>query len=81
MTPAILVDFAGFIQFFAEIHEPPHEEVEAAIIVIVEPDRARSPSRRRYSRLFGDIREGAIAIVVIQNASAVLRHRAGAPRR
>src|SRR6202042_755928 len=63
VTPAILVDSAGLVQLFTEIREPPYEEVEMAIIVIVEPDGARSPSRRSHSRLFGDIRESAIAVV------------------
>src|SRR5580693_9206945 len=74
MNPSVLMDSAGFIQFFAEFGELPDEEIEAAVIVIIEPNRARSPPRRSYSRLFGNIRERTVAIVVIEDAAAVLRH-------
>ena len=72
MTPAIFVDAARFVQLFAEIRELADKKIEAAIVVIIEPDSAGGPSRRSYPRLFGDVGERAIAVVVIQNAAAVL---------
>ena len=54
---------------FAEVDEAADEQIEAAIVVIVEPDRAGGPSRRRYARFLRHIGESAVAIVVIENAS------------
>ena len=57
----------------AEIDEAANEKVEPAVVVVVEPYCARCPSRSGYSGLFGDVGEGAIAVVAIENAAAVLR--------
>ena len=64
---------AGPVLRFAEIHEPADEKIEPAIIVVVEPDRTGCPSRSRDASLHRDIRKSTVAIVVIQNAVAVLR--------
>ena len=72
MMPAIVVDAARFVQLFAEFGKLADKKIEAAIVVIVEPDSAGGPSRRSYPRFFGDVGKRAIAIVVIQNAAAVL---------
>src|SRR6267143_5281134 len=58
---------------FAEIDEAADEEIEAAVIVVVEPDGAGSPSGGSDTGFCSDIGERAIAIVVIENAVAVLR--------
>src|SRR5260370_31349376 len=57
---------------FGEVDKAAHEQVQPAIIVIVEPDRARSPSRCRDSGLCSHVGKRAIAIVAIQNAAPVL---------
>ena len=49
-------------------------KIESAVVVVVEPHGARAPSRRRDSGLLRHIGERAVAVVVIQNASPILRH-------
>src|SRR5258708_10465657 len=58
---------------FGEIDEAANEEVQFAVVVIVKPDRAGGPAGGSCSGLLGHIGEGAIAIVVVQDAAAVLR--------
>src|ERR1700756_1015530 len=72
---AALGIFAGMAVFalgFVEVDEAADEEVEAAIVVVVEPDRARGPSGSGHAGLFGYVGEGAVAIVAIEDAFAVL---------
>src|SRR5260370_39228077 len=57
---------------FGEVDKAAHEQVQPAIIVIVEPDRARSPSRCRDSGLCSHVGKRSIAIVAIQDAAPVL---------
>ena len=57
----------------AEIHEAADEEVKACVVVVVKPYSARSPAHSRDSGFFCHVRECPVAVVVIQNASAVLR--------
>ena len=59
--------------YFAEIHEVADEQVEPAIVVVVEPDSAGSPSGSGDAGLLGHIGESAVAVVVIENAATVLR--------
>src|SRR4030095_3586097 len=56
-----------------ELNEAAQKKIQLAIVVVIEPDRARRPAGRREARFVGDIRERAIAIVVIQVASAIRR--------
>jgi hypothetical protein len=72
MALAILMNAAGLIQFFAEVHESPDEKVEAAIIVIVEPDCARRPPWGGYSSLLCHVGKATVAVVVIENTAPVL---------
>jgi hypothetical protein len=56
---------------FVEIDVPADEQVESAVVVIIEPDRACRPAGRGDTRLSAHIGEGAVAIIVIQDATAV----------
>src|SRR5208282_1382151 len=70
---AVLVNAARFVQFLAEVDEAADEEIEAAVVVIVEPNRAGGPAWRGYARLVCYVRKSAVAIVMVKNAAAVLR--------
>ena len=54
-----------------KLHEAAQEQIELAVVVVVEPHRARRPSWRRQAGLVGDVREGAVAVVAIQRAAPV----------
>src|SRR5882762_3350319 len=49
---AVIVDSAGFVEFLAEVHEAPYEQVKAAIIVVVKPHGTGSPTGSGHSRFF-----------------------------
>src|SRR5256884_2099151 len=70
---AVIVDSAGFVEFLAEVHEAPYEQVKAAIIVVVKPHRTGSPTGSGDSRFSRYIGKRAVSIVVIKDAAAVLR--------
>src|SRR5207248_3132816 len=61
------------------IHKTADEQVELAVVVVVEPDRARSPARSLQAGLSRYIRECAVAIIPVQNAFAVRRHEQVGP--
>src|SRR5580765_4776797 len=47
-------------------------EIEAAVVVVIEPCRARGPSARvSDSRSRGHIREGSVTVVAIKNAATI----------
>ena len=58
---------------FGEIDEAADEEIEAAVVVVIEPDGAGGPAGSGNAGFFGDVGEGAVAIVAIENAAAILR--------
>ncbi len=58
---------------FGEIDEATDEEIEAAVVVVIEPDGARGPAGCGYAGFFGDVGEGAVAVVAIEDAATVLR--------
>src|SRR5580698_4798004 len=65
---------AEFVLRFIEVDEPADEEIEPPVIVVVKPNGARGPTRSSHSRFIRDVGKRSIAIVVIKNAVAVLRH-------
>ena len=71
---AFLARSAGLVQRLGELHKLADEQIQPPIVVVVKPDRAGGPSRRGYAGFLGHIGKGAIAVVVIQDASAVLRN-------
>ena len=52
---------------------PADEQIEFAVIVVVEEARARAPARRRYACLGGHILERAVAPVPVQHIAAIGR--------
>ncbi len=64
---------AEFIFGFVEIDEAADEEVEAAVVVIIEPDGAAAPAGSGDAGFGGDVGESAVAIIVIENAAGILR--------
>ena len=57
---------------FVKVDEAAHKKVESAIIIIVKPDGAGSPTRGSDTSLLGDIGKRTVAIVAIENATAIL---------
>ena len=57
-----------------EFRELADKQVEPAVIVVVEPHRARAPTRRRNAGLLRHIRECAVAVIAVQNIASTLRH-------
>src|SRR3954468_21720064 len=66
---------AEFVLRFVEFHEAADKQVEAAIVVVIEPHRTRCPSRTGDSGTRGDVSKRAVAVVVIENTSSILRHK------
>ena len=56
----------------APIHVASDEEVEPAVVVVVEEPGARAPSAGRHTGAFRDVGERAVAIVAIERVSAVV---------
>src|SRR5262249_10452504 len=55
------------------VDETADEQVEQAVVVVIEPDGAGGPVREDQPGLFGDVAEGAVSVVVIQSRAAVCR--------
>jgi hypothetical protein len=56
----------------AEVGEAADEEVQAAIVVVIEPDGARRPPGSCKAGLCGHVGKGAVAVIAIQDASGIL---------
>src|SRR2546429_8169542 len=56
---------------FVELCELQNEKIEAAVVVVIEPDGARAPAGSGDSGFGGDIGESAITIVVVENTLSV----------
>src|SRR5581483_8269851 len=57
-----------------EVHKPADKKIQAPVVVVIEPHGARRPSRCGDSGLLRYIRERPIAVIVIENATAVLSY-------
>src|SRR5206468_2092816 len=68
VTAGLLVA-AKFVLGLVEIDEAADKEVQLAVIVVVEPDRARSPSGGGKACFASDVGKAAIAIVVIKRVT------------
>src|SRR6266540_4056116 len=53
-------------RFLVVVNEAGNEQIELAVFIIVEPDGAGGPSRRRDSGFLGYVCERAVAVVVIE---------------
>ena len=56
-----------------ELDETANDQVETPIVVVVEPDGARAPTRRSHAGFFGHVSECAVTVVVIKDAARILR--------
>ena len=41
MASSVFMNAARLVEFLAELHKLPHKQVEQAIVVVIEPNRAR----------------------------------------
>ena len=57
-----------------EIDEAADEQVEAAVVVVIEPNGADAQPGAATPGFFGDVGEGAVAVIAVEDAAAVLRH-------
>ena len=62
---------AELVRSLIELDEPADKQIEAPVIVIVEPKGAGSPSRRDDARLQRDVGKCAIAVVAIKDTAVV----------
>src|SRR5262249_39268426 len=62
---------AGELLLGTVVHEAADEEVEAAIVVVVEPRSAGGPAWSREAGFFSDIRESAVLIVLVEDALSI----------
>jgi len=55
-----------------KIAESADEQIEAPVVVVIEPHGAGAPSRSAHAGLGRHVGEGAVAVVVIENAVWIL---------
>src|SRR5258705_4254749 len=55
-----------------EFRKLANEQVQLSVIVVIKPDRARTPSLRGDTSFFRHVGESAVAIVAVQNILSVL---------
>src|ERR1700716_249816 len=65
---------AKLVLLFAEVHKATYEQIEPAVIVVVEPNCTGSPTGRGDTGLLCDVGKSSVSVVVIQNAFSVLGH-------
>src|ERR1700685_1866269 len=73
-VPRLIVRSTRQVLGLIEIHEAADKQIQPPVIVVIEPDSARRPSWSGDPGLLGNVCKGAVPVVVIQNALAVLRH-------
>ena len=71
VTAGLLIA-AKFVLGLVEIDEAADKEVQLAVIVVVEPDRARSPSGSGKACFASDVGKRAVAIIMIKNDAVIL---------
>src|SRR5438067_106149 len=76
-----VVAFAGalvaaeFVLRFVELHEAADKQVEAAVVVVIEPHRTRRPSGAGDSGTCSDVSKRAVAVIAIEKTVPVLRYK------
>src|ERR1700733_11572274 len=73
-VPWLVIGNAVEVFGFIEIDKVTDKQIQPAVIVVIEPHRARGPTRSGDPRSFGNVTQGSVTIVVIENAFSVLRH-------
>src|SRR4029077_14782895 len=74
---AVLALFAwstGFVDGFGKFDELTNEQIQSAVVVVIEPNGAGGPSGSGHASLLRHVREGAVPIIVVKDALTVLRH-------
>src|ERR1700678_3682948 len=66
--PFLAADLAGL---GVPQHVPGNEQIQVAIVVVIEEPRRTGPATGRYAGFGSDVGEGAIAIIVIQDVFSV----------
>src|ERR1700760_2364503 len=74
ITTTVVVGGAVQTSTLAELDKIADEQIKPSVVVIVEPNCARAPSGRGDPGFLRHIGKGAVAVVVIENALAVLGH-------
>src|SRR5450631_406725 len=72
MMRSIAIDAAA--EGLVELGKLANEQIEPAVVVVVEPHRAGIPAGSRHPRFLRHVRECPIAVIVIENAALVLRN-------
>src|ERR1700730_10802979 len=70
---AFFAGTAGLIQGLGKFHKLADEQIEPAIVVVIEPDSAGRPSWSGDTGFLRYVCEGTVAVVVVQDVSAILR--------
>src|SRR5205085_6275223 len=65
---------AELVLGFIELNEPANEQIEFAVVVIVEPHCTGRPTRRGKARFFSHVGEGSVTVVAVENIAAVLSY-------
>src|SRR5579863_891209 len=65
---------AKFVFGPIEFREAAYEQIQPAVVVIVKPHGARTPTERGNGGLRRHVGKRAISIVMIENAVRILRH-------
>src|SRR3984893_11802138 len=65
---------AKIVLLFAKVPKETYEQIEPALIVVVEPNRTGSPTGRADTGLLRDVGKSSVAVVVVQNAFSVVGH-------
>jgi hypothetical protein len=71
---AELVVAAEHFAVAGELDEAADEQIQPAVVVVIEPHGARRPARCGDTGLVRHVGESSVAIVLIQDAAAVRRH-------
>src|ERR1700722_15120502 len=74
---SIFVNAARFVLILAKSYELPNEQIQQAVVVVVEPYGAGGPPRSGHAGFCVHVGKRAFSIVVIQNAFSVLGHIGG----
>jgi hypothetical protein len=70
---SVILNATRLVQLLAEIDEASHEKVQTAVVVVIEPNSAGPPTGGGHARFLRHVREGAVAVVVVEEAAPVLR--------
>jgi hypothetical protein len=70
-TIGMIVPAAIFIVFRVPVHVAGYKKIELPVVIVIQKSGGNRPSTRRDARFGRHIREGAVAVIVIQNIFSV----------